>query len=135
MRHAVNRLLAVLLGMAVLTACAPPPRPFEHDSSVATNRRLTRDKIELAIGAPRNMPPEMGKRVAAALAMELQAYGIIATVQPAEAPIQVVCPARFASAGSLTEATAAMGCSEVLASAPSTEDGQFRVPPVLGEAP
>ena len=89
MRHAVNRLLAVLLGMAVLTACAPPPRPFEHDSSVATNRRLTRDKIELAIGAPRNMPPEMGKRVAAALAMELQAYGIIATVQPAEAPIQV----------------------------------------------
>ena len=24
---------------------------------------------------------------------------------------------------------------EVLASAPSTEDGQFRVPPVLGEAP
>ncbi len=89
MRHAVNRLLAVLLGMAVLTACAPPPRPFEHDSSVTTNRRLTRDKIELAIGAPRNMPPEMGKRVAAALAMELQAYGIIATVQPAEAPIQV----------------------------------------------
>ncbi len=28
-----------------------------------------------------------------------------------------------------------MDRSEVLASAPSTEDGQFRVPPVLGEAP
>ena len=35
------------------------------------------------------MPPEMGQRVAAALAMELQAYGIVATVQPADAPIQV----------------------------------------------
>ena len=35
------------------------------------------------IGAPRNMPPEMAQRVAAALAMELQAYGIVATVQPA----------------------------------------------------
>ncbi len=78
-----------MLGLVVLSACAPPPRPFEHDSSVTTNRRLARDKIELAIGAPRNMPPEMGQRVAAALAMELQAYGIIATVQPADAPIQV----------------------------------------------
>ena len=28
-----------------------------------------------------------------------------------------------------------MDRSEVLASAPSTEDGQFRVPPVLGEEP
>jgi hypothetical protein len=35
------------------------------------------------------MPPEMGQRVAAALAMELQAYGIVAAVQPATAPIQV----------------------------------------------
>lgn len=89
MCHAMRRLLGVMLALAVLSACAPPPRPFEHDSSVTTNRRLTRDKIELAIGAPRNMPPEMGQRVAAALAMELQAYGIIATVQPADAPIQV----------------------------------------------
>jgi hypothetical protein len=86
---AMRRLLAVTLGLVVLSACAPPPRPFEHDSSVTTSRRLPRDKIELAIGAPRNMPPEMGERVAAALAMELQAYGIIATVQPADAPIQV----------------------------------------------
>ena len=89
MCHAMKRLLSVLFGMAILTACVPPPRPFEHDSSMTTNRRLTRDKTELAIGAPRNMPPEMGQRVAAALAMELQSYGIIATVQPADAPIQV----------------------------------------------
>ena len=78
-----------MLGLVMLSACAPPPRPFEHDDSNARVHPLRRDKIELAIGAPRNMPPEMGQRVAAALAMELQAYGIIATVQPAEAPIQV----------------------------------------------
>ena len=89
MCHAMRRLLGAMLGLVVLSACAPPPRPFEHDSSATTNRRLPRDKIELAIGAPRNMPPEMGQRVAAALAMELQAYGIVATVQPADAPIQV----------------------------------------------
>jgi hypothetical protein len=89
MRHAVTRLVAMLLGLTVLAACAAPPRPFEHDSSVTTNRRMTRDKVELAVGAPRNMPPQMGQRVAAALAIELQAYGIVAAVQPAEAPIQV----------------------------------------------
>src|SRR3954471_4100161 len=89
MCHAMRRLLGALLGRLALSGRPPPPRPFEHDSSVTTNRRLARDKIELAIGAPRNMPPEMGQRVAAALAMELQAYGIIATVQPADAPIQV----------------------------------------------
>lgn len=85
----MRRLLGVMLGLVVLSACAAPPKPFEHDDSAAPVRRLPRDKIELAIGAPRNMPPEMGQRVAAALAMELQAYGIVATVQPADAPIQV----------------------------------------------
>jgi hypothetical protein len=89
MRHAMRRLFALMLGLVALSACAPPPRPFEHDDSNARVHPLRRDKIELAIGAPRNMPPEMGQRVAAALAMELQAYGIVATVQPAEAPIQV----------------------------------------------
>jgi len=85
----MRRLLGVMLGLVMLSACASTPRPFEHDDSNARVHPLRRDKVELAIGAPRNMPPEMGQRVAAALAMELQAYGIIATVQPADAPIQV----------------------------------------------
>ena len=90
MRHAVRRLLGVLLGLVVLSACAPPPRPFEHDSSddrPIAGWRATRSSSPSA--PPRNMPPEMGQRVAAALAIELQSYGIIAAVQPAEAPIQV----------------------------------------------
>lgn len=89
MRHAVTRLVAILAGLLVLAACGPTPKPFEHDNYEARVRRLPRDKVELAIGAPRNMPPEMGERVAAALAIELQSYGIVAAVQPAEAPIQV----------------------------------------------
>jgi hypothetical protein len=85
----MRRLLALVFGLVVLSACAPPPRAFERDGSADQMRRLPRDKIELAVGAPHNMPPEMGQRVAAALAMELQSYGIVAAVQPAEAPIQV----------------------------------------------
>lgn len=78
-----------LLGLLALAACAAPPRPFEHDNYDATVRSPRQDKVELAVGVPRNMPPEMARRVAAALAIELQAYGIVAAVQPAEAPIQV----------------------------------------------
>jgi hypothetical protein len=84
----MRRLLTLALTL-MLAACGNIPKPFEHDDSVAPVRRLPRDKVEIAVGAPRNMPPEMGQRVAAALAMELQAYGIVAAVQPADAPIQV----------------------------------------------
>src|SRR5262249_39360240 len=52
-------------------------------------RSLPQDKTELAITPPKNMPPEMGQRVAAALAMELQSYGVVAAVAPADAPIQL----------------------------------------------
>ena len=79
----------MLLGLLALAACAPPPRPFEHDDSEAPVRQFPQDKVELAIAPPRNMPPAMANRVAAALAIELQSYGIVATVQPAPAPIQV----------------------------------------------
>jgi len=78
-----------LVCLLALAACGQPPRPFEHDDSEAPVRALPQDKTELAIAPPRNMPPEMAKRVAAALAIELQSYGIVAAVQPAAAPIQV----------------------------------------------
>jgi hypothetical protein len=84
----MRRLLTLAL-MLLVAACGNIPKPFEHDDTAAPVRRLPRDKVEIAVGAPRNMPPEMGQRVAAALAMELQAYGIVAAVQPADAPIQV----------------------------------------------
>lgn len=83
MRHVV-----IFLCGLVLSACSVP-RPFEADHSGVAPYRSPQDKIELAIGPPRNMPPEMGRRVAAALAIELQSYGVVAAVQPAEAPVQV----------------------------------------------
>lgn len=85
----MRRHVVTLLCLLALAACGPPPRPFEHDDSDAPVRRLPQDKIELAISPPKNMPPRMANRVAAALAMELQSYGILAAVEPATAPIQV----------------------------------------------
>ena len=84
MRHVVSLLCGVLLA-----ACSTGSRPFEAVSSDAAPYRSPLDKIELAIGAPRNMPREMGSRLAAALAIEMQSYGVMAVVQPAEAPVQV----------------------------------------------
>lgn len=84
MRHVVT-----LLCLLLMTACASPPRPFEHDNTEAPVRQLPRDKLEVAIAPPKNMPPAMARRVAASLAMELQSYGIVAAVQPAQAPIQI----------------------------------------------
>jgi hypothetical protein len=84
MRHVV-----MLLCLLALAACGGSPRPFEHNPSQISYGRQIRDKVEVAISPPRNMPPQMGERVAAALAIELQSYGIVAAVDPAEAPIHV----------------------------------------------
>src|SRR5258708_36440886 len=89
MCHAMRRLVVMLVGLLVVTACGPTPRPFEHDDSVAPMRRLPHDTIELAVSPPRNMPTEMGQRVAAALAVELQSYGSVAAAQPGTAAIHV----------------------------------------------
>ncbi|MCF8533990.1 MAG: hypothetical protein K9G48_13365 [Reyranella sp.] len=84
MRHVV-----ILLCCIALAACGTPSRPFSHSASDDAAFRPNNDKVELAIGAPRNMPSDMGARLAAALAVELQSYGVVAAVQPADAPIQV----------------------------------------------
>jgi hypothetical protein len=85
MRHVVS-----LLCCLVLAACSTGGyRPFEAVSGDSAHYRSPLDKVDMAIGPPRNMPPDMGKRLAAALAIELQSYGVVAVIQPADAPIQV----------------------------------------------
>jgi len=79
----------MLLCLLALAGCIAPPRPFEQEKVRTSLRALPQDKAELAVVPPRNMPPEMAQRVAAALAIELQSYGVVATVAPADAPIQV----------------------------------------------
>lgn len=83
MRHA----LIVLLALA-LAACGSLPKPFEHGAT--TRYPLpANDKIELTIAPPAHMPDELGMRVAAALAVELQSYGVLAVVQPNDAPMKL----------------------------------------------
>ena len=84
MRHAV-----IVLAALALAACVATPRPFEHDSSGDVAFRPKQDKTEVTIATPANMPTAMAERVAAALAIELQAYGVIAAVQPAQAPLKI----------------------------------------------
>lgn len=85
--------VALLVALAVtLTGCMSPPRPFEHDiTDVPVYRpdRLPRDVADVTIETPANMPQQMAERLAAALAIELQAYGIVAALQPARSPIKI----------------------------------------------
>jgi len=83
MRHVVIALSLLLAG------CIATPKPFEHDSSNDEPFRPKRDKVEVAIAPPANMPDKMAERVAAALAIELQSYDIVAAVQPTPAPLKV----------------------------------------------
>lgn len=73
----------------VLAGCMSTPKPFQHDDETAEAFTPKRDKVEVAIAPPTNMPDELGQRVAAALAVELQAYNIVAVVAPRPAPTTV----------------------------------------------
>jgi hypothetical protein len=85
MRHVVTALACLLL----LAGCVATPKPFEHDAGNDEPFRPKQDKAEVAIATPANMPDKMAQRVAAALAIELQSYDIVAAVQPAQAPLRI----------------------------------------------
>ena len=84
MRHVVMLLLA-----ATLAGCIGPPKPFEHDAVDTPRYQPKQDAAEVTIETPANMPEKLAQRLAAALAIELQAYGIVAALQPARAPLKV----------------------------------------------
>ncbi|MBV8394106.1 MAG: hypothetical protein JOY81_13060 [Alphaproteobacteria bacterium] len=81
--------IILVFGSLALAACGRTPHPFEHDDDGEQIYAAKRDKVEVAIAPPTNMPAELGQRVAAALAVELQAYNIVAVVQPQPAPVTV----------------------------------------------
>jgi hypothetical protein len=81
--------LGVIACCLLLAGCVATPKPFEHDAGDDTVSRPKQDKIEVAIAPPANMPDKMADRVAAALAIELQSYNIVAAVQPTPAPLKV----------------------------------------------
>src|SRR6476469_7369800 len=97
MRHVVTALACLLL----LAGCVSTPKPFEHDAGNDEPFRPKQDKVEVAVATPANMPDNMARRVAAALAIELQSYNIVAAVQPTPAPLKI--------AGAMTTRDAAMG--------------------------
>lgn len=83
------RLAVIVLMAFVLAACVRTPRPFEHSGADDQAYAPKQDKIDVVITPPTNMPNELGQRVAAALAVELQAYGIVGTIVPGRAPATV----------------------------------------------
>ncbi len=89
MRHVLTALAFLLLPLVLLAGCVSTPKPFEHDSVDDEPFRPKQDKAEVAIATPANMPDDMARRVAAALAIELQSYNIVAAVQPARAPLGI----------------------------------------------
>lgn len=85
MRHVVTALACLLL----LAGCVSTPKPFEHDAGNDEPFRPKQDKVEVAVATPANMPDNMARRVAAALAIELQSYNIVAGTQPTQAPLRI----------------------------------------------
>jgi hypothetical protein len=85
MRHVVIALACCLL----LAGCFGTPKPFKHNPGDDDAFSPRRDQIEVSIAAPANMPARLAERVAAALAVELQSYDIVAAVQPSSAPLKI----------------------------------------------
>ncbi|WP_428668952.1 hypothetical protein [Reyranella sp.] len=90
MRHVVIALACCLL----LAGCFSTPKPFEHNSGDDDAFSPRRDKAEVSVAGPANMPAKMAERVAAALAIELQSYNIVAAVQPSPAPLRIISAMR-----------------------------------------
>jgi len=88
MRHALTAVL-MLAAILPLAACVDTPKPFAHEQADAVARPPKQDKTEATIEIPANMPTQMAERVAAAIAIELQSYGVVAALQPARAPIKI----------------------------------------------
>ena len=88
MRHALTAVPA-LAAILALAACVDTPKPFAHEQSDAIARPPKQDRTEATIEIPANMPTQMAERVAAAIAIELQSYGVVAALQPARAPIKI----------------------------------------------
>ena len=72
----------LLAALPMVAACVNTPHPFEHTTSEAYYKP-NQDRLDVTIETPANMPQQMADRLAAALAVELQAYGIVAALQPA----------------------------------------------------
>jgi hypothetical protein len=83
------RPLVTLLAILLLTACGPTPKPFEHEPANDVAFHPKRDKAEVIVATPANMPGKLADKIATALALELQSYDIVAAVQPAQAPLKV----------------------------------------------
>jgi len=79
----------IVLALVALSACVPTPKPFAHDAANDRAYAPKEDKPDVVIAPPTNMPIVLGHRVAAALALELQAYGIVGTIEPGKAPARV----------------------------------------------
>ena len=89
MRPDVMRLALLVLASAWLAGCGPTPKPFEHEPASDVAFHPKRDKAELIVVTPANMPGKLADKIATALALELQSYDIVAAVQPAQAPLKV----------------------------------------------
>ena len=83
------RPLVTLLTVLLLAACGPTPKPFEHEPADDVAFHPKRDKAEVIVATPANMPGKLAGKIATALALELQSYDIVAAVQPAQAPLKV----------------------------------------------